>query len=169
MAEQMWRVVAVFRVVTLAYAAVLIIRDHHSYAHPGAGFAALAVMGAWTAITVAAYARPRGRQPWLICADVAVAALMVLSTRLIDTGSRISAGAPTIPVSWAAASVLACAVASLASGTPADRPGDGLLDVGGLLGPLGNARVTVSCPAGAVLLADRAARALRYALEQGIG
>ncbi len=281
MAEQMWRVVAVFRVVTLAYAAVLIIRGHHSYAHPGAGLAALAVMCAWTAITIAAYARPRGRQPWLICTDVAVAALLVLSTRLIDTGSRISAGAPTIPVSWAAASVLACAVAggpvaglagavvisaadiaergtlpqstfsntvlvliaggvggyvvrlglraeaavdraarreaaiaereriargihdsvlqvlalvstrgrelggeaaelarlageqesalrSLVSGAPADRPGDGLLDVGGLLGPLGSSRVTVSCPAGAVLLADRPARALAAAAGEAL-
>jgi signal transduction histidine kinase len=281
MAEQMWRVVAVFRVVTLAYAAVLIVRDHYGYARPGAGFAALAVMCAWSAITIAAYARPRGRQPWLICADVAVSALLVLSTRLIDTGSRIMAGAPTIPVSWAAASVLACAVAggpvaglagavvisaadiaergslpqstfsntvlvliaggvggyvvrlglraeaavdhaarreaaiaereriargihdsvlqvlalvstrgrelggeaaelarlageqesalrSLVSGVPAARPGDGLTDVGGLLGPLGDTRVTVSCPAGAVLLADRPARALAAAAGEAL-
>ena len=47
MAEQMWRVVAVFRVVTLAYAAVLIIRDHGDYAHPAAGWLALAVMAVW--------------------------------------------------------------------------------------------------------------------------
>ena len=281
MAEQMWRVAAVFRVVTLAYAAVLIVRDHHGYARPAAGFVALAVMCAWTAITIAAYARPRGRQPWLICTDVTVAALLVLSTRLIDTPGRIAAGAPTIPVSWAAASVLACAVAggpvaglagavvisaadiaergalpqttfsntvlvliaggvggyvvrvglraeaavdraarleaaiaereriargihdsvlqvlalvssrgrelggetaelarlageqesalrTLVSGAPADRSGDGLLDVGGLLEPLGNSRVTVSCPAGAVLLADRPARALAAAAGEAL-
>ncbi len=111
MAGQMWRAVAVFRVVALAYAAFLIIRNHHSYAHPAAGLLALAVMSAWTAITVIAYATPRGRTQWLICADVALAALLVLSTRLIDTASRISAGAPTIPVAWAASCVLACAVA----------------------------------------------------------
>jgi signal transduction histidine kinase len=111
MAEQMWRVVAVFRVVTLSYAAVLIIRDHNGYARPAAGWLALAVMAVWSAVTIIAYARPAGRQPWLICADVAVSAVLVLSTRLIVPASQINAGAPTIPASWAASSVLACAVA----------------------------------------------------------
>ena len=73
MAEQMWRVVAVFRVVTLAYAAFLVIRDDASFAHPAAGFLALAVMAGWTVVTVIAYAQPAGRSPWLIGADVAVA------------------------------------------------------------------------------------------------
>lgn len=111
MVEQMWRVVAVFRVVTLAYAAFLIVRDHGHYLHPAAGLGALAVMFAWTVVTVIAYSRPGGRRTWLIGADVAVAAGLVLSTRLILSASQINAGAPTIPASWAAASVLACAVA----------------------------------------------------------
>src|SRR5215472_15790938 len=111
MAGQMWRAVAVFRILTLAYAAVLIFRYHDHYAHPGAGLAVLAVMAAWTAVTAAAYARPRGRIPALICADVAVAVLVVLSTRLVDTVGHIDAGAPTLPVTWVAAPVLACAVA----------------------------------------------------------
>ena len=111
MAEQMWRVVAVFRVVTLAYAAILVIRDDAGFAHPAGGFLALGVMAVWTAVTVIAYARPGGRSPWLIGADVALAALLVLSTRLIVPAALISGGAPTIPASWAAASVLACAVA----------------------------------------------------------
>ena len=57
MAAQMWRVVSLYRVITLVYAAVLIVRDHGSYAHPAAGLAALAVMAGWTAVTVAAYRR----------------------------------------------------------------------------------------------------------------
>ena len=97
--------------VTLIYAAVLITRDHNGYAHPAAGWLALAVMVGWSAVTIIAYARPGGRQPWLICADVAVCAALVLSTRLIVPASQINAGAPTIPTSWAASSVLACAVA----------------------------------------------------------
>ena len=281
MVGQMWRVVAVFRIVTLAYAAVLIIRNHHSYAHPETGFLALAVMSAWTVVTVVAYSRPRGRTWWLVSADVAVAAALVLSTRLIDTASRISAGAPTIPVSWAAASVLACAVAagpggglagavvisaadlaerqalpqstfnntvlvliaggvggyvvqlglraeaavdsaarheaaiaereriargihdsvlqvlalvnargrelggeaaelarlageqesalrSLVSGASVGQPGSGLLDLGSMLEPFGDSRVTVSCPAGAVLLADAPARALASAAGEAL-
>jgi signal transduction histidine kinase len=110
MAEQMWRVVAVFRIVTLAYAAVLIIHGHQSYAHPAGGLIVLAIMAGWTAVTVAAYARRAWRTRWLIAADVAVAAALILSTRWIDTIARINAGAPTLPTSWAAAPILACAV-----------------------------------------------------------
>jgi signal transduction histidine kinase len=281
MAGQMWRAVAIFRILTLVYAAVLIFQNHHSYAHPAAGFVALAVMTAWTVVTVTAYATPRGRNPWLISADVAVAALLVLSTRLIDTASRINAGGPTIPVSWVAASVLACAVAggpiaglagavviaaadlaerealpqstfsgtvlvliaggvvgyfvrfglraeaaleraarheaaiaereriargihdsvlqvlalvsargrelggeaadlarlareqesalrALVSGASVGLPVSGRLDVGSLLEPLGGSRVTVSCPAGAVLLADEPARALAAATGEAL-
>ena len=271
MAGQMWRAVAIFRILTLAYVVVVIIRNHHGYAHPDGGLAALAVMAAWTVITVTAYATARGRAAWLICADVAVSALLVLSTRLIDTASHVRAGAPTIPATWVAASVLACAVAGgpggglagavvisaaiiaergaltqstfgdsvlvliaggvvgyfvrfglraeaavdraarreaaiaereriargihdsvlqvlalvsargrdlggeaaelarlageqesalrvLVSGASAPRPSGGLLDVGSLLEPFGGPHVTVSCPAGAVLLADEPAR-----------
>jgi signal transduction histidine kinase len=123
MAAQMWRVVSLYRVITLVYAAVLIIRDHGSYAHPGAGLAALAVMAGWTAVTVAAYRRPAARVPWMLAADLCVAIVLVLSTRWIDTAARISAGAPTIPSAWAAAPVLACAVA----GGPWAGLGTGLL------------------------------------------
>jgi signal transduction histidine kinase len=281
MSAQIWRAVAIFRILTLVYAAVLIVRNHHSYAHPATGFAALAVMAAWTTITVTAYAGPRGRTPWLICADVFVAALLILGTRLVETASRIDAGAPTLPVTWVAAPVLACAVAggpegglagavvisaavigergaltqgtfgasvllliaggvvgyfirfglraeaaldraarheaaiaereriargihdsvlqvlalvsargrdlggeaaelarlageqeralrALVSGASAGRPSGGLLEVGSLLEPLGGPRVTVSCPAGAVLLADVPARALAAATAEAL-
>jgi signal transduction histidine kinase len=281
MAEQMWRVVAVFRVVTLVYAAVLITRDHDRYAHPAAGWLALAVMVVWSAVTIIAYARPSGRQTWLICADVAVSAALVLSTRLIVPASQINAGTPTIPTSWAASSVLACAVAGgpagglagaaviiaadvverqalpqttfsnivlvliaggvggyvvqlglraeaaadhaarleaaiaerdriargihdsvlqvlalvatrgrelggeaaelarlageqetalrgLVTGASVAPPEGGQLDLAGLLEPLGNSRVTVSCPAGAVLLDDAPARALAAAAGEAL-
>jgi signal transduction histidine kinase len=274
-------VVAVFRVLTLGYAAALIVHDHHGYARPGIGFAALAAISAWTAVTVTAYARPRRRTPWLICTDVAVAVLLVVSTRLVDTAGQVSAGAPTIPAAWAASPVLACAVAggpvgglaagaviaaadlierqalsqntfnnivllliaggvggyvvqlglraeaataraasreaqtaereriargihdsvlqvlalvnsrgrelggeaaelarlageqesalrSLVSGAPAAQPGGGLLNLSPLLQPLGSSRVTVSCPASPVLLADAAARALACAAGAAI-
>jgi signal transduction histidine kinase len=55
------------------------------------------------------------------------------------------------------------ALRALVSGSSAVRPEGGQLDVGRLLEPLGGSRVTVSCPAGAVLLADEPARALAAA------
>jgi signal transduction histidine kinase len=112
MAAQLWRVVSLYRVITLCYAALVILRDHGSYAHPAAGLTALAVMVGWTCVTVTAYRRPAGRTAWLIILDMCVAVALILSTRLIDTAARINAGASTIPTAWAAAPVLACGVAS---------------------------------------------------------
>lgn len=281
MSGQIWRAVAIFRILTLAYATVLIVRNHHSYAHPATAFVALALMAAWTAVTVTAYASPRGRTGWLICADVVVAALMVLGTWLAETARQIDAGAPTLPVTWVAAPVLACAIVggpegglggavvisaaviaergavtqgtfgatvllliaggvvgyfvrfglraeaaldraarheaaiaereriargihdsvlqvlalvsargrdlggeaadlarlageqesalrALVSGASAGPLVRGLLDLGSLLEPLGGPRVTVSCPAGAVLLSDEPARALAAATAEAL-
>jgi signal transduction histidine kinase len=111
MAAQMWRVVSLYRVITLVYAAVLIIRDSGSYAHPAGGWAVLAIMAAWTCVTVAEYRRPAGREAWVIGTDLCVAIALILSTRWIETAAMVKAGAPTIPSAWAAAPVLACAVA----------------------------------------------------------
>jgi signal transduction histidine kinase len=69
------------------------------------------VMTGWSAVTIVAYRRPAGRSPWLIAADVGVAMTLVISTRWIDYAARIEQGWPTLPVAWAAAAVLACAVA----------------------------------------------------------
>jgi signal transduction histidine kinase len=107
----MWRVVAVFRVITLAYAAILILRNDPHYAHPAGGLADLAIMTGWSVVTIIAYARPSGRKPWLIAIDVALCAAMVLSTRWVDSLARIDRGAPTLPTAWSASAVLACAVA----------------------------------------------------------
>jgi signal transduction histidine kinase len=111
MAGQMWRVVSLYRVITLGYAAVLIIHGHGSYAHPAGGLAALAVMAGWTGVTVASYRQPAGRATWMIATGLCVAAALILSTRWIDTAARVNAGASTIPSAWTAAPVLACAVA----------------------------------------------------------
>ena len=111
MAGRLWRVVAVYRVVTLAYAAALIVRDHGSYRHPATGFLILAIMTVWTAVTIYLYPRAGSWLPWLVAADVAVAAALVLSTRLVESAAQINSGAPTLPTFWAAAPVLACAVA----------------------------------------------------------
>jgi signal transduction histidine kinase len=109
--EQLWRAVGLFRFATLAYAAVLILRDHDAYAHPARAYVALAVMAAWSLVTAIAYARPAARRPWLVGLDVAVAVALVLGTRAVATSAQIDHGSATLPASWAAASVLACAVA----------------------------------------------------------
>jgi uncharacterized protein DUF5931 len=99
---RLWRVVAVYRVVTLAYATVLIIRDDGSYLHPATGFLMLAIMAVWTAVTIYLYPRAAGYRPWLLTADVGVAALLVLSTRVVDSAAQINGGVQTLPAFWAA-------------------------------------------------------------------
>ncbi len=95
----------------LGYAAVLIAGNAGGYARPAAGWAVLAVMAAWTACSVLAYRDPRRRTRALLAADVAVAAGCILATAWVETHAHIAHGRPTLPVSWVAASVLACAVA----------------------------------------------------------
>jgi signal transduction histidine kinase len=107
----MWRVVNVFRVITLGYAALLILHAYTKYTHPLVGLIALVVMIVWSGVTIAAYSRPSGRQPWLIGVDLAISVALILSTRWIDTGYHIGHGSPTIPGIWSCSAVLACAVA----------------------------------------------------------
>ena len=71
----------------------------------------LAIMAGWTAVTIYLYPRAAGWLAWLVAADVAVAAALVLSTRLVESSSLINSGAPTLPAFWAGVPVLACAVA----------------------------------------------------------
>ena len=66
MVAQMWRATALFRLVTLVYAAVLILRHRHGYAHPPGGLLALAVMAGWTALATVVYARPAPRRRWFV-------------------------------------------------------------------------------------------------------
>jgi signal transduction histidine kinase len=60
------------------------------------------------------------------------------------------------------------ALRTLVSGASVARPEGGQLDLAGLLGPLAGARVTVSCPAGAVLLAEAPALALAAATGEAL-
>ncbi|WP_242614662.1 DUF5931 domain-containing protein, partial [Actinomadura roseirufa] len=107
----LWRAVAVYRVASLGYAAVLIVRDFGGYARPLGGWIVLGVMAAWTALSVPAYRDRRRRGGPLLAADLAVAAGCVLATAWVQTRGEISAGHPTLPVSWVAAAVLSWAVA----------------------------------------------------------
>ncbi|MDQ1629784.1 MAG: hypothetical protein QOI54_3528 [Actinomycetota bacterium] len=110
METALWRALAVFRGLGLAYAVALYLLRHDGYRHPTGGWLVLLAMTAWTVVVALAYRRPAGRRWSVLGADLALALAAVLSARFLDDPSRIAAGAQTLPVVWAAAPVLAFAV-----------------------------------------------------------
>ena len=104
------RAVDAYRLLTVAYVAVLVAADHHQYQRPVLGWALLGLMGTWSGLATLAYERVSRRVSLLLVADVAIAVGMVLATLAVQTQHHIDAGAPTLPAAWAAASVMACAV-----------------------------------------------------------
>ncbi|HEV7825743.1 MAG TPA: DUF5931 domain-containing protein [Mycobacteriales bacterium] len=104
----LWRAVAVFRLLTLAYAVGVNLYDLPNVAHPGVLVATLALMVSWSGVSIWAYRR--WRAPVLV-ADLVCTVLAVAATWLVEDPQRIAAGEPTVPMVWAATVVLAWALA----------------------------------------------------------
>src|SRR5215831_16182635 len=107
----LWRSIAVFRVASLVYAAVLIVVDRSDYKHLGWAWAVLAGMAAWTAFTSAAYAVPARRTRLLLAADLVVTAAALASTALLQYPASVAKAAMPVTATWVAGPVLAWAVA----------------------------------------------------------
>jgi len=107
----LWRSIAVFRVASLVYAAVLIVVDRADYQHLGWAWAVLAGMAAWTAFTSAAYAVPARRTRLLLAADLLVTAAALASTALLQYPASVAKAAMPVTATWVAGPVLAWAVA----------------------------------------------------------
>jgi signal transduction histidine kinase len=107
---QWWRALAVFRIVSVLYAAALYVRVQDEYRHPNAGWVVLALMGAWTGFTVLAYSNPTHRRWPLLTADLAIAAAAIVATRPVQEPEMVLRGAQTLPVTWVVAPVVAWAL-----------------------------------------------------------
>jgi signal transduction histidine kinase len=106
----LWRAVAVYRVLVLGYAVVMVLGRWRGYAHPLVGGLVVAGMVLWTAVCTWAYSPARRGSVLILVADVAVACGAVLLTVLVETPEQLAAGVPTLPTLWASASILAWAV-----------------------------------------------------------
>jgi signal transduction histidine kinase len=106
----LWRALAVFRALGLLYAVVAFARRYDEYLHPVGGWVVLALMGVWTVVVAGLYSVPAGRRWPVVGLDLALGVAAVLSSLLLDDPDRIAAGAQTLPVTWAAAPVLAVAI-----------------------------------------------------------
>src|ERR1700722_20434862 len=80
------------------------------YSGPGWGWAGLGGMTVWTIGTTIAYARPDRRTRLLLSVDLAVTAVLLLSTAALQYPSALHRGAPPVTATWLAGPVLAWAV-----------------------------------------------------------
>ncbi|MEV6929816.1 DUF5931 domain-containing protein [Dactylosporangium sp. NPDC051485] len=106
----LWRALLVFRITALGYAAVLMLNNFRHYAWPPGGWLIVGLMAVWTAVSSLAYARPERRGWPLLTADLAVAAGCLLASRWIVAPAGLGLGAPTLPMAWVAAPVVAWAI-----------------------------------------------------------
>ncbi|MFJ6213907.1 MacS family sensor histidine kinase [Streptomyces sp. NPDC092296] len=102
----LWRAIALFRLLTLAYALVRYLAAYQHYAHPAAGWLYMGLLTVWTLATARSFLAPE-RCGWpLLSADVAVAVTGIVLTRVLDDPQRVLAGEATLPTIWAAGAVL---------------------------------------------------------------
>jgi signal transduction histidine kinase len=103
----LWRAVALFRIVSCGYAAMLTYHYASTYTHPAAGFAVIGIMAVWSLASVVAYAHRAGRCAPVLVADLAVTFGCLLATRWVVPPG----GNPQIlPMLWVAAPALAWGV-----------------------------------------------------------
>lgn len=103
----LWSATDLYRVLVLGYVAYLYAARLDEVARPALGWAVLAVLGAWTVLVAVL----RRRSTPFLVAELAIATVAVLMSRVVDTPEAIAAGAPTVPGMWPAATVVAWALA----------------------------------------------------------
>ena len=108
--SSLWRALSVFRWLALLYVGTVNLVDLDNVDHPLTSLLLTGVMFAWTVITTVAYSRHAWRKWLLLVADMAIAAGMILATRLVEPAERIAQGEPTFPQMWAASALVAWAV-----------------------------------------------------------
>ncbi len=100
----LWRAVALFRVFSCGYAAMLTYHYAHTYTRPELGYAVIAVMSGWTLVSIVAYAHRRGRGAPVLAVDLLITFGCLLATRWVVPPG----GNPEIlPMLWVAAPALA--------------------------------------------------------------
>ena len=104
--DRLFRALGILRVILLLNAIALNIYRADNFDHPVVGVVVLAVMTAWTAFTVWAYADPARRTPVLLSADLTVALAAILVSPIVK-GPDMNA---TIPGFWVIGALMAWAI-----------------------------------------------------------
>ena len=115
---QLFRALAVLRVVVLVYAVALNAVRWREFAHPAVGWAVVGGMVVWTGVAIWAYDEPRRRTTTLLVVDLAVACAAVLATAYVLSDTMLARNASTLPSFWVMGAVLAWAAARGVARTP---------------------------------------------------
>ncbi|KAF4406493.1 DUF5931 domain-containing protein, partial [Streptomyces lycii] len=108
--QPLWQALTGYRVLTAVYALALFGHSHDEYTRPLAAAAYLAVLAAWTLVTVRSVSSAERCTRRFLVTDLTIAVIGILLTPLVDTAERIEAGGHTLPSIWTAGAVLGFAI-----------------------------------------------------------
>ncbi|WP_418953325.1 MacS family sensor histidine kinase [Streptomyces cinnabarinus] len=108
--QPLWRALRGYRILTLLYAIGLFISAYDEFARPWVAIAYFAVLTVWTLATLPKVANAAACTRRFLTADLTLALVGILLTRVADSTAHIESGSPTLPSIWTAGSVLAFAI-----------------------------------------------------------
>lgn len=109
----LWRGVVVLRVITAAFAIVMIIVHHDGFARPDLGWAVLIAIVVWTVVTCLAYSYDVTRRAHVIVIDLLVTLTLMGSSALVLSPGQlteVTQRTPLLTTVWASGPVVAAAV-----------------------------------------------------------
>jgi signal transduction histidine kinase len=97
----LWWGAVLLRLLTLVFAAAVVIKHYDGYARPGLALLMLAGMAVWTAISSYCYLKESGRWLWFTVVDLVVCCAVMASSRLVLTHEQLTVTAvPLVPTIW---------------------------------------------------------------------
>ncbi|MGW0839276.1 MacS family sensor histidine kinase [Streptomyces sp. NPDC002787] len=108
--QPLWRALTGYRVLTMIYAIGLFVSAYDKFERPWLAMAYYAVLAGWTLLTLPKVAGAVHCTKRFLAADLTIAIVGILLTRLADSAARVEAGGPTLPSIWTAGAVLAFAI-----------------------------------------------------------
>ncbi|MFF9777656.1 MacS family sensor histidine kinase [Streptomyces sp. NPDC013978] len=108
--QPLWRALTGYRVLTMIYAVGLFISAYDKFERPWLAIVYFVVLAGWTLATLPKVAGAASCTKRFLAADLTIAIVGILLTRLADSTARIEAGGPTLPSIWTAGAVLAFAI-----------------------------------------------------------
>ncbi|HEV2780312.1 MAG TPA: DUF5931 domain-containing protein [Actinophytocola sp.] len=107
----LWWGAVVLRILTLMFAAGVVVDHYHEYFRPVLGAVMVGVMTAWTAITSVVYLRESARWQWFTVLDLVVSCVIMTTSRLVLTHEQLTVLAvPLLPTIWVTGAVAVGAV-----------------------------------------------------------